>query len=74
MGRRVGYLSLVDLTDINLMPFNWTVKVLGSIPDGVTGIFQWLNPYGRIVSLGSTQPLTEMSTRDLPWGVKTAGA
>jgi hypothetical protein len=23
--------------------------------------------------LGSTQPLTEMSTRELPWEVKTAG-
>ena len=33
-------------------------KVAGSIPDGVTGIFQWLNPSGRIVALGSTQSLT----------------
>jgi hypothetical protein len=39
-------------------------KVAGSIPDRVTGIFQWLNPSGRIVALGSTQPLTEMSTRN----------
>ena len=29
-------------------------KVAGSIPDGVTGIFQWLNPSDRIVNLGST--------------------
>ena len=29
-------------------------KVAGSIPDGVTGIFQWLNPSGRIMALGST--------------------
>jgi hypothetical protein len=36
-------------------------KVAGSIPDGVTAILQWLNPSGRIVVLGSTQPLTEMS-------------
>jgi uncharacterized membrane protein len=43
-------------------------KVVGSIPDGVTGIFQWLNPSGRIVALGSTQPLTEMSTRNPFWG------
>jgi hypothetical protein len=42
-------------------------KIAGSIPDGVTGIFQWLNPSGRIVVLGSTQLLTEMSTRNLPW-------
>jgi hypothetical protein len=43
-------------------------KVAGSIPDGVTGIFQWLNPSGRFVALGSTQPLTEMSTRNPSWG------
>jgi hypothetical protein len=43
-------------------------KVAGSIPDGVTGIFQWLNPSGRIVALGSTEPLTEMSTRSPSWG------
>jgi hypothetical protein len=49
-------------------------KIAGSIPDGVTGIFQWLNPSGRIVALGSTQPLTEMSTRNRSLGVKTAGA
>ena len=29
---------------------------------------------GRTVALASTQPLTEMSTRDLLWGVKAAGA
>jgi hypothetical protein len=43
-------------------------KVAGSIPDGVTGIFQSLNPSGRIVTLGSTQSLTEMSTRNIFWG------
>jgi hypothetical protein len=43
-------------------------KVAGSIPDEVTGIFQWLNPSGRIVALGSTQPLTEKSTRNHSWG------
>jgi hypothetical protein len=26
------------------------------------------------VALGSTQPLTEMSTRNISWGVKAAGA
>jgi hypothetical protein len=43
-------------------------QVAGSIPDEVTEIFQWLNPSGRIVALGSTQPLTEMSTRNPFWG------
>ena len=43
-------------------------QVEGSIPDGVIGIFQWHNPSGRTVALGSTQPLTEMSTRCISWG------
>jgi hypothetical protein len=33
---------------------------------------QWHNPVGR--TMGSTQPLTEMSTRNISWGVKAAGA
>jgi hypothetical protein len=49
-------------------------KVAGSIPDGVIVIFQLHNPSGRTVALGSTQPLTEMSTRNISWGVKEAGA
>jgi hypothetical protein len=49
-------------------------KVAGSIPDSVIKIFNWLNPSGRTMALGSTQPLTEMSTRGIPWGVKAAGA
>ena len=43
-------------------------QVAGSIPDGVTGIFQWHNPAGRTLALGSTQPLTEMNTRCISWG------
>jgi hypothetical protein len=33
----------------------------------------WNNPFGRTMALGSTQPLTEMSTRNISWGVKAAG-
>jgi hypothetical protein len=43
-------------------------KVAGSIPDDVTGIFHWHNPSGRTMALGLTQPLTEMSTRNISWG------
>ena len=43
-------------------------KVAGSIPDGVIGIFHWHNPPDRTMFLGSTQPLTEMSTRRISWG------
>jgi len=49
-------------------------KVTGSIPDGVTGIFHWHNPSGCTMTLGLTQPLTEMTTRNISWGVKMAGA
>jgi hypothetical protein len=41
-------------------------KVVGSIPDEVSGLFNWPNPSSRTMVLGSTQPLTEMSTRNLP--------
>jgi hypothetical protein len=43
-------------------------KVAGSIPDGVIGIFHWLNPLGRTMALGSTLSLTEMTTRNISWG------
>jgi hypothetical protein len=49
-------------------------NVAGSIPDGVIGIFHWHNRFGRTMALGSTQPLTEMNTRNISWGVKAAGA
>ena len=45
-------------------------RVAGSIPDGFTGIFHLNNPSGRTMALGLTQPLTEMSTRNISWGVK----
>jgi hypothetical protein len=41
-------------------------KVAGSIPDEVTGCFNRRNPSSRNMTLGSTQPQTEMSTRNLP--------
>ena len=45
-------------------------KVVGLIPDGVTGIFLWLNPSGYTMALGLTQPLTRICTRGISWGVK----
>jgi len=42
--------------------------VAGSIPNGVTGIFHWHNPSGCTMTLGLTQPLTAMSTRNIFWG------
>jgi hypothetical protein len=51
-------------------------KVAGLIADGVIGIFCNIihNPSGCTVALGLTQPLTEMSTRNISWGVNAAGA
>jgi hypothetical protein len=45
-----------------------SLKVAGSIPDGVIGIFNWYNASGCTMTLKSTQPLTEMNTRNLLWG------
>jgi hypothetical protein len=42
-------------------------KLAGSIPDGVIGIFHSHNSSGRAMALGLTQPLTEMSTRNISW-------
>ena len=43
-------------------------EVAGSIPDAVKGTFHWYNPSDRTMTLWSTQPLTEMSTRSIFWG------
>jgi len=37
-------------------------------------IFQWHIPSDRTMVLGSTQPLVKMTTRNIPGGVKEAGA
>ena len=36
--------------------------------------FHWHNLSGRTMALGLPQPLKEMSTRNISWGVKAAGA
>jgi hypothetical protein len=41
---------------------------VGSIPVEVIGYFNWPNPSSWTIALGSTQPPTEMSTRNLPGG------
>jgi hypothetical protein len=42
--------------------------IAGSILDGFIGFLNWPNPSSRTMALGSTQPLTVMSTRYLPAG------
>jgi hypothetical protein len=41
-------------------------KVAGSIPDEVIGFSSWHNRFNYTIALWSTQPLKEMSTRNLP--------
>jgi hypothetical protein len=48
-------------------------KVVGSIPNKVIGHFNLRTCSSRTLSLGSTQPLTEMNTRNLPVGSRAAG-
>jgi len=49
-------------------------KVAGSIPDYIIRIFHGNNPPGRIMALELTQPLTEISTKNISWRVKAVGA
>jgi len=46
----------------------------GFDPDGVIGIFHSYNPSSRPMALRVAQPLTEMSTRIISWGLKAAVA
>jgi hypothetical protein len=41
---------------------------MGSILDEITGFFKWTIPSSRTMALGSIQPLTEMSTRNILGG------
>jgi hypothetical protein len=60
------------------------LRLVAALPHKVEGrgfhsrwgrwIFYWLNPPGRTMAMGSTQLLTELSTRDISWGVNAAGA
>jgi hypothetical protein len=49
-------------------------KVADSIPEGVVGIFHRRFRSCRTMALESTQPLTEMSTRNISCGVKAVSA
>jgi len=48
-------------------------KVAGSFPDGMIVVFLLLNPSCRTMSLGSNQPLKDMSIRNNSWQIKVAG-
>jgi hypothetical protein len=42
-------------------------KVAGSIVDEIIAFFNSPNPYSSTMTLGSTKPLAEMSTKNFPW-------
>jgi hypothetical protein len=79
--RKTAIISLYCLTRVETWRWRrWlrhcvtSLKVAGSIPIGVVGIFRWLNPSGRTMSLGSTQPPTEIEYQDYFLGLKAVGA
>jgi hypothetical protein len=55
--------TTIDMLVYWLRHYAASRKVAGSSPDEVD-FLNWPNPSGRIMALGSTQPLTEMSTRN----------
>jgi hypothetical protein len=68
VGRTWNLLKLKLVVESRGGAFGWgnalqAGRSRGSIPDGVIGFFHWHNLSGRTMALGSTQPLTEMSTR-----------
>jgi hypothetical protein len=67
---QIIYLFLISWSAVTqlgeALHYNPKVEVL--ITDGVTGVFYFLNPSGRTMALGLTQPLSEMSTKGIPWG------
>jgi len=50
------------------------VKLLCYKSEGGWFDSRWCHPSDRTMALGSTQPLREMSTRSISWGVNAGGA
>jgi hypothetical protein len=75
------YVSLTTQNALWYLRFTWpewgcatSRTVPESIPDVVTGFFNDILSSDRTTTLGSTQPLVKMSTRNFLLGVKAAGA
>jgi hypothetical protein len=73
MAKRMGIFKQTPLFQGGMWWRSWlrhyatSRKFAGSIPD-ITVFLNLPNPSNRIMSLGSTQPLTEMNTRIIPVG------
>jgi hypothetical protein len=61
-----GYLGHATAQLVEALAISW--KVAGSIPDIFIGIFYCHYTSGCNMALGSTQPSTEMSIRNISWG------
>jgi hypothetical protein len=60
--------SLLTLSSKSYVGNAVAQRDVGSIPDCAMEFFIDLNPSDSTMALGSTQPLTEMSTRSISWG------
>jgi hypothetical protein len=67
---RLSFLSLYanihNLMCMDLQYYATSREVMGSTFNEVIGFFNWPNPSSCTMVLGSTQTLTQMSTRNLP--------
>jgi len=52
----------------------YNLEGCGFNTDGTIGIFHSHNFSGRTMAFGSTQPLKEVSTRNISWELMLAGA
>jgi hypothetical protein len=66
---RTTAILLPPCANASSVPTIYTLwPVTSSILDEVIGVLNWPNPSSHTMALESTQPLTEMSTRNLPGG------
>ena len=68
----VHYLGHVVVQLFEALGWKLEVHLCDSL--GVTGLFHLHNSSSCTMALGLTQPLIEMSTMNISWGVKVAGA
>ena len=60
-----------EVKSLNTVTKKFSSKLAGSNPDGVIGIFHSHIPSRRTIAQESTQPLKEMSTRNISWRGKS---
>jgi hypothetical protein len=57
-------LSVSNLSEYSVIYFLVSKVFARSIPDSVIGLFNFPNPCRRTTALGSTQPITELNTKN----------